>query len=135
MVAPLPINLQISAQVTFPLETGLFKEPHATFIVRNTGCLDTVQLKTRKDVGYNQLKCGEHMTLAGVALTHPVSDHAALRGTPPDIADRQAAEQCHLFLQEDEERNGLAGIIFLLSADDARPVGALGQLVMPPCRL
>src|SRR5262249_30265402 len=78
MFTPLTVDFQISAQIAFPLETRLLQEPHAPLVLRNTSCFDTVQLKDRKDVGYNQLKCGEHMALAGMPLAHPVADHAAL---------------------------------------------------------
>ena len=87
---------------TFSLETGLFQKPHATLVIRNTGCFNTVQLKSGKDIGYNQLKCGEHMTLTGIALAHPVSDHAALRSTAANVSDRYASDQRHVFPKENE---------------------------------
>src|ERR1700712_3342458 len=113
VVAPLAVDFEITAQMTFPLKTGLFEKPHATLVIRNTGCLDTVQLKSGKDVGYNYLKCGEHMAFSRMALAHPVADHAALGGSAPDIADRQPTQQCSAILIEHEERHGLARIVLL----------------------
>ena len=40
----------------------------------------------------NPEPCG-HMSLAGMALAHPVSDHAGLRGAAADMPDRQAAQK------------------------------------------
>src|SRR6478736_426831 len=75
------------------------------------------------------------MTLTGIALAHPVADHAALRGAAADIADRQAAEQRAVPLAENKQRNGLAGVVLLLAANDAGAKGAFGQFVMAPRRL
>src|SRR4051812_28792268 len=102
---PLTVDLQISAQVAFPLEPGFLKQANAPCILWNTGCFDTVQLKPCEDIGNNQLKCGEHMALAGITLAHPIADHAALGGTPADIADGDAADERHVLLLEDEERD------------------------------
>src|SRR5262245_44466891 len=74
------------------------------------------------------------MAFAGMPFAHPISDHAALGRTPPDIADRQAAKERHVLLGKDEKRNGLAGIVFLLAANDAGAIGALGQFVVTPGR-
>ena len=68
MIVPLTVDLQISAQVAFPLEPGFLKQANAPCVVWNTGCFDAVQLKPGEDIGNNQFKCGEHMALAGVLL-------------------------------------------------------------------
>src|SRR4029079_3864534 len=103
MVVLMTVDFQVPAQIAFPLKPGFFKQADAPSIVWNTGCFDTVQLKPCEDVGYNQLKCGEHMTLTGISLAHPVADHAALCRPAPDVADRNAAEQRHaLFVKQKE---------------------------------
>ena len=76
---PLTVDLQISAQVAFPLEPGFLKQANAPCIVWNTGCFNTVQLKPGEDIRNNQLKCGKHMALAGKTLAHPIADHEGIK--------------------------------------------------------
>lgn len=55
MVPPIAVYFQIFPQETFPLKSGVFKQPYAFEVFWNTGCLNTVQLKSIEDVGYYQL--------------------------------------------------------------------------------
>ncbi len=74
------------------------------------------------------------MTVAGVALAHPVANHAVLPGAAADVADRETAEQCFGRLVEKKERHGLTGGEFLLVADDAAAKGAFRHFIGAPAR-
>src|SRR3546814_15726013 len=63
-------------------------------------------------------------------LSHPVADHAALRGAAADISDGKAAEQYPVVAAEQEERHGMAGPVFIMAAMDPGAEGRLRQYVL-----
>src|SRR3546814_20857643 len=68
-------------------------------------------------------------------LSHPVADHAALRGAAADISDGKAAEQYPVVAAEQEERHGMAGPVFIMAAMNPSAEGRLRQFVILPDRL
>src|SRR5690606_37722545 len=120
MVSPLPPDPQKFLHIAFTLKSGFFKQTDGAVVLRNTGCLDPVQGELAEDVANAHVEPGGHMSLAGEALAHPVADHAGVRRTAPDVADRQAADQLMVIAPEEEKRDRDAGGEFLRGTNDAR---------------